>query len=63
MRIALLSLLIANSVLAGTYRIHYVIHGAGYELTMQAASSQEARRIVEQMLPGCYVTNVRLGEK
>ena len=63
MRIVLLSLLIANSVLAGTYRIHYVLHGEGYEITLQAASSEEARRIVEQILPDSYVTNARLGEK
>ena len=58
----LCSLLIAGSAFAGSaksYRVHYTIHGSGKDIIVQADSSDDARRTVEDMFPDGYVTGVK----
>jgi hypothetical protein len=52
-------LLLASTALADSYRVHYSIRGAGRDVTVQAESSDEARRVVIDMFPGASVTGVR----
>ena len=52
--IALASL--AGSAFAGSFRVTYSIHGSGKRITVQAESTQEARRTVMDMFPGAVVT-------
>jgi hypothetical protein len=49
-------LLIGGSALAGTFRVHYNVHGSVRDVTVQAESSSEARRTVMDMFPGAVVT-------
>jgi hypothetical protein len=51
-------LLISGSVFAGSFRVHYSIRGSGRDITVQAESSSEARRVVMEMFPGAVVTGV-----
>ena len=51
-----IALLLAGSALADTYRVSYTLRGSGKRITIQAESSSEARRVVMDMFPGCYVT-------
>jgi hypothetical protein len=51
-------LLIAGSLMADTYRVHYSVRGSGRDVTVQAESSSEARRLVMDMFPGAVVTGV-----
>ena len=51
-----IALLLAGSALADTYRVSYTLRGSGKKITIQAESSSEARRVVMDMFPGCYVT-------
>jgi hypothetical protein len=51
-------LLLAGTSLADSYRVHYSIRGSGREMTVQAESSSEARRVVMDMFPKAVVTNV-----
>jgi hypothetical protein len=51
-------LLISSSVWAGSFRVHYSIHGSGRDITVQAESSSEARRTVFDMFPRAVVTGV-----
>ena len=51
-------LLIGGNVLAGTFRVHYSIRGSSRDVTVQAESSAEARRVVMEMFPGAVVTGV-----
>ena len=52
-------LLICGSTFADFYRVHYSIFGRGSDITVQAESSAEARRIVMEMFGKlCVVTGV-----
>ena len=59
----LASLLIGGSAFAGTIRVHYNVRGSGRDVTVQAESSAEARRVVMDMFPGAVVTGVRRVKK
>jgi hypothetical protein len=52
-------LLFAGTSLAGSFRVHYSMRGSGREITVQAESSSEARRVVMEMFPKAVVTGVR----
>jgi hypothetical protein len=54
----LAAILLAGSVFAGTFRVHYSIRGSGRDVTVQAQSSSEARRTVMDIFPGAVVTGV-----
>ena len=59
-RLILTALLFAaGPAFAGAYRVHYSLRGSGREITVQAESSAEARRVVMQIIPGATVTGVR----
>ena len=51
-----IALLIAGSAFADLYRVSYTLRGSGKRITIEAESSSEARRVVMDMFPGCYVT-------
>jgi hypothetical protein len=51
-------LLLASTALADSYRVHYSIRGTGSDITVQAESSAEARRVVVDMFPQAVVTGV-----
>jgi hypothetical protein len=53
-------LLLGGSAFAGSYRVHYSIRGSGRDVTVQAESSSEARRVVMEMFPGAVVTGIHL---
>jgi hypothetical protein len=57
-KVALLLLLITTSAFADTYRVHYSVRGSGRDITVQAESSAEARRVVMEMFPAAVVTGV-----
>jgi hypothetical protein len=57
-RLMIILLLMCGSAMAGSFRVHYSIHGSGRNITVQAESSQEARRTVMDMFPGSVVTGV-----
>jgi hypothetical protein len=58
-KIIVLLLLAAYATLcADTFRVHYSIRGSGRDITVQAESSPEARRVVMDMFPGAVVTGV-----
>ena len=52
-------LTLAINAFADTYRVHYSVRGSGRDVTVQAESSAEARRVVMEMFPGAVVTGVR----
>jgi hypothetical protein len=56
-------LMAASSLLAETFRVHYSIRGSGRDMTVQAESSAEARRVVMEMFPGSVVTGVHRVKK
>ena len=39
--------------MADGYRVHYSIRGSGRDVTVQAKSSPQARRVVTEMFPRC----------
>lgn len=51
-------LTMVGSAFAGSFRVHYSIRGSGRDITVQAESSSEARRVVMEMFPGAVVTGV-----
>jgi hypothetical protein len=51
-------LFLAGTAWADTFRVHYSIRGSGRDITVQAESSAEARRMVMDMFPGAVVTGV-----
>jgi hypothetical protein len=57
-KVAVLLLVLATSAFADTYRVHYSIKGSGHDITVQAESSAEARRVVMEMFPGAMVTGI-----
>ena len=49
-------LLFAGAALAAdTYRVSYSLRGSGRQITVQAESSAEARRVVMDLIPGAVV--------
>ena len=52
----IIALLLCGSAFAGTYRCTYTYRGLIKRITVQAESSAEARRTVQDLFPGCYVT-------
>jgi hypothetical protein len=57
-KLTLALLLLASSAFADTFRVHYSVRGSGRDITVQAESSSEARRVVMDMFPGAVVTGV-----
>jgi hypothetical protein len=57
-------LLLATNIIAGTFRVHYSIRGSGRDITVNAESTAEARRTVQDMFGrNCLVTGVhRIGK-
>ncbi len=51
-------LLISGSAFGGSFRVHYSLRGSGRDITVQAESSSEARRVEMEMFPGAVVTGV-----
>jgi hypothetical protein len=51
-------LFLAGSAFADSYRVHYSVRGSGRDITVQAESSAEARRVVMDMFPGAVVSGV-----
>jgi hypothetical protein len=51
-------LLFASSAFADTFRVHYSVRGSGRDITVQAESSAEARRVVMDLFPDAVVTGV-----
>ena len=54
--LALALVMLAGSAFAGSYRVTYTAGGLIQRITVQAESTQEARRTVQNLFPGCYVT-------
>jgi predicted small secreted protein len=55
----IVALLAASAALAGDatqWRVHYTLRGVGRDITILAQSSQEARRVVQDLFPGAIVT-------
>jgi hypothetical protein len=52
-------LLLGMSAFADTFRVTYTYAGLIKRITVLAESSQEARRTVQAMFPGSYVTGVQ----
>ena len=59
----ILSVAFAGGAFADSFRVHYSIRGAGRDITVQAESTAEARRVVMDMFPGAVVTGAhRVGK-
>jgi hypothetical protein len=50
-----LLLLAGGSALAASYRVHYILRGSGRDVTVQAQSTPEARRVVMDMFHDAVV--------
>jgi hypothetical protein len=48
--------MLIGSAFGGTFRVTYTARGLVQRITVQAESTTEARRTVQNMFPGCYVT-------
>jgi hypothetical protein len=59
-KLLVLLLLLAESAFADTFRVHYSIRGTGRDITVQAESSAEARRVVMDMFADAVVTGAHL---
>jgi hypothetical protein len=55
-KLILILLLIGSNAMADLYRVHYSIRGSGRDITINAESSAEARRVVMDMFHGAVVT-------
>jgi hypothetical protein len=53
---AVLLFTLAGAAFADSYRVTYTDRGLIQRITVQAESTHEARRTVQNMFPGCYVT-------
>ena len=53
---AALLLALAGSALAESFRVTYSLHGSIKRITVLAESTAEARRVVKDLFPACYVT-------
>jgi hypothetical protein len=51
--------LLAGSAFGGSFRVTYTAGGLIQRITVQAESTAEARRTVQNMFPGCYVTGAQ----
>jgi len=49
-------LILASSAFAGSYRVTYTYRGLIQRTTVQAESSQDARRTIQAIIPGAVVT-------
>ena len=49
-------LTLASAAFANSYRVTYTNRGLIQRITVQAESVHEARRTVQYLFPGCYVT-------
>ena len=56
--LAALLLLVVGTSWADSYRVDYSIGGSGRDITVQAESSSEVRRVVMDLFPGAVVTGV-----
>jgi hypothetical protein len=56
--LAIILVFAASTAFADSWRVHYTLRGSGRDITVQAESSSEARRVVMEMFPGCVVTGV-----
>ena len=45
-----------SATFADLYRVSYTLRGGGKKITINAESSSEARRVVQDLFPGSYVT-------
>jgi hypothetical protein len=67
MKQILILLMTASMAMAGfhfsAYKVHYSWDGVGYDVVVQAQSSQEAKDYIENIIPGSTVTNVMQGAK
>ena len=52
----LLVLFLLPSARADQFRVHYSIHGSGRRIIVNAESSSDARRTVQEMIPDAVVT-------
>jgi hypothetical protein len=53
---AALLLALAGVAFADSYRVTYSLRGSGRKIMVQAESSAEARRVVQDLFPGATVT-------
>jgi hypothetical protein len=53
---AVLFLALAGAAFADTFRVSYSLRGSGRKITVQAESTAEARRTVQDLFPGAVVT-------
>ena len=53
---AALALALVGAAFAGSYRVTYTHRGLVQRITVQAESTQEARRTVQAIIPGAVVT-------
>ena len=51
-----IAFLFCGSAFAGSFRVSYTHHGLGKRITVQAESTAEARRTVQDLFPGAVVT-------
>lgn len=59
----ILAIAFAGTAFADSFRVHYSIRGSGRDITVQAESAAEARRVVMDMFPGAVVTGAhRIGK-
>jgi hypothetical protein len=57
--IVILAAIIAASAMAtDTFRVHYNVLGSGRDISVQAESSDEARRTVQDVIAGAVVMGV-----
>ncbi len=59
-KLLLTLMLVAAQAVAGvhSYRVHYQLHGNGYEIIAQAESSGDASTTVQNMIPDASVVGV-----
>ncbi|MGA7880192.1 MAG: hypothetical protein WBL40_07695 [Terrimicrobiaceae bacterium] len=56
---AALFLAFASAAFAGTFRVTYTDRGLIQRIAVQAESTAEARRTVQNLFKGCYVTGAQ----
>ena len=53
----MINVVLGNAAFSDTYRVTYTSRGLVQRITVQAESTQEARRVVQALWPGSYVTD------
>lgn len=48
--------MLAGNAFGGSFRVTYTAGGLIQRITVQAESTAEARRTLQNLFPGCYVT-------